>query len=113
MMNPSTMQLCGFYIGGLCVVNKTYIRMCWPCSSVSLSSVALFSGIEDCKQGQHISIEQFVDPVQQALEVTLTSRYMIILVSISLATALTFKVGKAEFSLVWSVCPVILVYIIT
>ncbi|XP_060579617.1 uncharacterized protein LOC132736497 [Ruditapes philippinarum] len=73
LMNPSAMQLCGFYIGGLCVLNKTHIRTCWPCSSVGLSSVAISDSTEGVRQGELVSLELFIDPLQHAVEVTLMS----------------------------------------
>ncbi|XP_045205674.2 ribosome biogenesis protein SPATA5-like isoform X2 [Mercenaria mercenaria] len=73
LMNPSAMQLCGFHIGGLCVVNKTSIRTCWPCGRVGLASVAVSDNVQGVQQGQLLTVEPFIDPLQHAVEVYLTS----------------------------------------
>lgn len=79
-MNPSLMQLCGFYIGGLCVLNGTSVRTCWPCGGVGLSSVGLSEAVivqENVKQGELVSVQLFHDPLQEAVEVTLSSRLVL------------------------------------
>lgn len=76
LLNPSVMQLCGFYIGGFCIVNKT-IKTCWPCSSVSPTNVALLEQVlteEELQLGQLVSVQPFIDTSQCAEEITVLSK---------------------------------------
>lgn len=75
LMNPLLMNRCGFEIGSYCLVNKNQIRVSWPCSSVSRTSLALsavsLQGI-DYKLGQTVTVESFHDNIQLAGEIIIS-----------------------------------------
>lgn len=73
-LNPSLMQLCGFSIGDACIVNQTYVKMCWPCLNLNPTSVAFADcmlGREHLVQNQLVSVQLFVDTSQVADQVIL------------------------------------------